>query len=144
MTSIPKIEAPGHFVPQIALSFGESGAPALPIHEASPLPVRTINLPAASTPLAGSADADVVAGPFVPEPARAIWISLSGSWTGTVTVTRSIDGGLTRLPLTMGGDPWARFTGNANEPIGEESAAEASWYLDIEVSSGAVTYEVRQ
>lgn len=106
--------------------------------------IDTISLPATSTPLTGTANASTTVGPFTPQLARAIWIVLSGTWTGTVQVLRSTDGGATKLPLTVAGASWASFTANANEPVAEESDAAATYYLSITLASGSVTYRVAQ
>ena len=110
-----------------------------------PLPVTMQNpAPATSTPLTGTANASTTVGPFTPQLARAIWISLSGTWTGTVQVLRSTDGGATKLPLTVAGASWGSFTANCNEPVAEESDAAATYYLSITLASGSVTYRVAQ
>lgn len=99
---------------------------------------------ATSQPLAGAAAASTSAGPFTPQLARAIWLTLTGAWTGTVRVLRSVDGGATKVPLTLAGQSWASFTANCAEPIAEESVSAATYYLDIALTSGAVTYRLEQ
>ncbi|MEE2917229.1 MAG: hypothetical protein VYB32_09185 [Pseudomonadota bacterium] len=99
---------------------------------------------ATSQPLAGAAAASTSAGPFVPQLSRAIWLTLTGVWAGTVRVLRSTDGGATKVPLTLAGQPWATFTANAAEAIAEETVASATYYLDIALTSGAVTYRLEQ
>jgi hypothetical protein len=81
---------------------------------------------------------------FVPELDRPIWVSLAGNWTGTVELLRSVDGGATLLPLTVGGIRWGRFTANANEPVADESEAGAAYYLAAAVQTGTLNYRVAQ
>lgn len=139
-----EVEVPAGFVPQYALAFGVVDAPAVSVHAGNPLPVRSIQQPAGVTPLSGVTAANLVAGPYVPELARPIWVSLSGSWSGTAQLLRSIDGGTTKLPLTLAGEPWGMFTGPANEAVSEETEAGATFYLAISLSSGELVYRVAQ
>ena len=71
-------------------------------------------------------------------------LQLSGAWTGTVTVQRSVDGGATRAPLTAGGQEWGVFTANACEPIWIEQEAAATLYLDVAIAQGTLAYRVSQ
>ena len=138
------VGSPGGFVPAYGIAFGAAGSPAVPVEPVNPLPVAQTVVAAASIALAGSTSATGAAGPFTPVLGRMIWLTLTGNWTGTVTVQRSIDGGITRLPMTVAGQPWASFTANANEAIGEESVAGASWYLQITLTAGTLAYRVQQ
>jgi hypothetical protein len=138
------IEDPAQFVPLTALSFGSEGAPAIPVDAAHPLPTITAAPIVSSMPLAGETSASGTFGPFVPDRGIAIWLSLSGTWTGSAELLRSVDGGATRLPLTVAGQPWANFTGAANEPVGEESSPDASYWLAVTIASGTLAYRVSQ
>jgi hypothetical protein len=97
-----------------------------------------------SAPLTGTANGNSEAGAFAAVPGKPIWVTLSGAWTGTVSVYRSVDGGATKLPLTVGGLPWGVFTGNANEEVAEETVSGATYYLEIALTAGSVTYRVQQ
>ena len=119
--------------------YGEDGEPG-----ATAIPTAAKLLPSGIAPLSGNAVATGVVGPFTPKLGRAIWLALSGTWTGTVTVKRSADGGTTKLPLTAGGQPWAVFTANAYEQIVEETEDGATYYLDVTLASGTLTYRVSQ
>ena len=136
--------APAAYVPYHALAFTGLSDEALAVGSQQPLPVTATFGLAASTPLAGTLSASAIVGPFEPELGRAIWLTLSGSWSGSVTVKRSTDAGATRLPLTAGGLAWAAFSANANEPVAEESVAEAAYYLDVTLVSGTLAYAVMQ
>jgi hypothetical protein len=138
------IEDPAQFVPLTALSFGSEGAPATPVDAGHPLPTIVAARAASSTSLVGEASASGTFGPFVPDLGIAIWLSLSGSWAGSAQLLRSVDGGVTRLPLTVAGQPWASFTGAANEPVAEESSPDASYWLAVTVASGTLAYRVSQ
>lgn len=114
----------------------------------SGMPLPVIQVSPASTPpvapLTGSTAANLIAGPFEPRPGVPVMLQLSGVWSGTVQVMRTIDDGLTRSPLTVGGVTWARFSANACEPVWEETEGGAELYLDIAIGSGTLTYRVSQ
>lgn len=139
-----QVNAPAEYVPLHALALGQAGEAAMAVGADNPLPVVARRPAATSAALAGSTSVSAVIGPFVPEQDRPIWITLSGSWTGAVEVQRSVDGGAIRLPLTVAGQPWARFTGNVQEAVGEESSDAATYYLSIGLSAGTLAYRVAQ
>jgi hypothetical protein len=138
------ILAPAGYVPEHAVAFGSQGGPATPVDLANPLPVALTLATAVSAALSGSATTSASVGPFIPQLGRAIWITLAGTWTGSVQVMRSNDGGATLLPLTAGGAPWGGFTTNCNEPVAEETVAAATYYLAIAIASGTVSYRIAQ
>ena len=140
----PYVTTPARFIPLEAMAFGAVGGAATPVSAESPLPVYATTVPASTEALEGTADASMTMGPFAPELARPINLTLSGGWSGTVTVLRSIDGGSTKLGLTVAGEPWGVFTGNCNEPVWEESEAAATFYLSFERISGTLAYRVAQ
>lgn len=143
MTSLPTA-APARFVPLAAVAFSDEQQNGQVVNADNPLPVQQSFGPAEAAPLFGSATASQLTADFAPELGRPIWLTLSGSWGGTVTVNRSADGGITRQPLTIGGEPWAVFTANANEAVAVESEAGATYSLDIALASGTLTYRVAQ
>lgn len=142
--AVQPIQAPAGFVPVQALSFGGIGGTATAVDGDNPLPVATRLGAAGTAPLAGTAAASGTVGPFAPQLGRPVWLTLSGSWTGTVQLMRSEDGGATLLPLTLAGAPWGSFTANCNEPVAEETVAGATYHLALTLGSGSVTYRVAQ
>lgn len=147
MTEIP-ISYPGRFAPGVALNYADGSGAAVAVSQSSPLPVT---LAAASggnasapPPLSGSAAAALTVGPFTPVAGKPLVLSLSGTWSGTVRLLRSVDGGATRLPLTLGGSPWGSFTANVCEPVWEESEAAAVFYLQLAPASGSIVYRLAQ
>ena len=141
--SIP-ISFPAAFAPVTAVAYGSLGSDATCVDSAHPLPVTVKQAATASTALTGTASASGDAGPFAPELGRAIVLTTSGTWTGTVQLLRSTDGGTTKLPLTVGGISWAAFTANCNEPVWVEADADATFYLALTVVSGTIAYRVSQ
>ena len=146
MTDCPitPIVAPAGYVPEYAIAFGAMGGSAVSVDAEHPLPTAVTLAAATSTPLQATTASSGLFGPFTPNRGRAIWLTLSGTWSGTVQVLRSADGGTTRLPLTIAGTPWANFTGNVQEVIGEESDVAALWYLSVTLASGTITFRVAQ
>lgn len=100
--------------------------------------------PTPSPALTGQATDGRIAGPFAAVPNLPIVVTLSGTWSGSVRVLRSIDGGATKVPLTVAGSEWALFTQNVCEQVWSETQADANFYLDIALQSGAVDYRLAQ
>lgn len=139
----PSIDLPAGYFPATALAFAGADGSGQLVSAASPLPVNIVARAAASAPLAGTANASGVVGPFTPDLARPIWLTLSSTWSGTAALLRSTDGGVTRLPATLAGAALS-WSANVNEAVAEESCAGATWYLAITLASGALTYRVAQ
>ena len=100
---------------------------------------------ATSTPLSGSLGATGTSGAFAPELGRPIWVTLSGTWVGSVQLLRSTDGGATKLAITYpDGSARATWTGAVNAAVVEDACASATYYLQFTRTSGTLVYEVRQ
>lgn len=139
------VDRPTSYVSRHAVSFGAPGALATAVDADHPLPILAVSAAATSTPLTGTASASTVTGPFTPQLARMIWVTLSGVWAGTAQLLRSTDAGATKLPITFGdGSARGSWTGTVNAAIIEESCAGATYYLQFTRTSGTLTYEVRQ
>lgn len=143
MLDKPLINHPARFVTSTAVGFADGSGNLSVVSTDAPLPVAATRA-APPPPLQGSASASTLIGPYAPLADAPIHLQLSGTWTGTVTLTRSVDSGTTRQPLTIGGQVWARFTANANEAVWQEGEVAATFYLDIAVTSGTVAYRVSQ
>lgn len=141
-TPIP-VSAPAAYAPVSAIGFAEPDSTLSPVSADNPLPVSPVSVPA-PTALTGSASASTVVGPFTPNSSKPVILALTGTWSGTVKLLRSTDGGTTKLPLTAAGQAWGVFSANCCEPVWEEAAIGAALYLDIAISSGTVSYLVGQ
>lgn len=139
----PPIQSPSAYSVSRAVAFADVDGSALLVSANNPLPI-TATAAAQTTPLAGTASATGEAGPYAPAIDRPVILSLQGTWTGTVKVMRSTDGGTSKLPLTVAGMTWGQFSANCCEAIWEESESAARLYLDITLSSGSVTYRLAQ
>jgi hypothetical protein len=147
MSSPENVSAPGGFVPRYALSFGSANAAAVAVDASNPLPVADTRSagPAASTPLGDSLAASGTSAAFAPQLGRPIWLTLGGSWSGTASLLRSTDGGVTRLPLTYAdGSAKPVWTGNMQAPVAEESVAGALYYLSVALTAGTITFRMEQ
>lgn len=141
--AISPLKTPAGYVPQMAIAFANSGGDAEPVSATNPLPHQELPFVAAPA-LTGATTTSGVVGPFAPRAGRAVMLALSGTWTGSVKILRSVDGGATKVGLTAAGSAWGIFTANVCEPVWDESEAAATLYLDIALTSGAVSYRLGQ
>ena len=149
MTNSVPVRTPGGFAPAFALGQTGPDGHLLLVSADNPLPVTGASSGAAApvpapAPLAGTASASTVAGPFGPVPGRPVYLQLTGTWQGRVRMLRSVDGGVTKVPLTVAGQPWGVFTGPACEAVWEEGDGAARLYLDLQPASGTIGYRVSQ
>ena len=140
--SVP-IEAPGGFAPVMALGRDNGQGQLTLVSSYAPLPTIVL-APDTPAAFAGEASAAQVVGPFTPATLVPVYLTLAGDWTGSVRVLRSVDGGTTRHPLTLGGSGWACFSANACEPVWIESEMGAQLYLDLAPASGTLAYRIAQ
>ena len=161
MSTLP-IMTPAGYTDCHAVAYSDPSGNALLVSAAMPLPVALsagTALPVTGrggnpllvsvnrqmvTPLAGTATTSATFGPFVPALDRPAIIALSGTWAGTVSVTRSTDGGVTRLPLTSAGASWGQYSANVCEPVWEEVDPAATLYLNIAIATGTLNYRIAQ
>lgn len=136
------ISTPAGFAPAYAVGFSDPDGRLALVSSVSPLPVAT-SAPAPAA-LSGEAAASQTAGPFAATAGRVIVVSLDGVWQGTVQLLRSTDGGTTKAPLRVGGSAWAQYTTPGCEQAWTETEEGVTFYLDIVLNSGTVTYRVSQ
>lgn len=147
------ISLPAGYAPAFAIGYsGDNGQLAV-VDDSKPLPVtfsttaplavQQVGGPAPAA-LEGETAADMLVGPFVPATGRAVMLTLSGTWEGSVQVERSTDGGTSRHPLTAAGSAWANFGSNACEAIWAEDEEGVELYLDIAIASGTLAYRIAQ
>lgn len=141
-TPLP-VSVPAGFAPVTAIGFAQADSTFAQVSAASPLPVFFARTEIAAA-LSGTTSTSLIAGPFAPVRDRPVILALSGTWSGSVKVLRSTDNGSTKLPLTVGGTPWAMFSSNCCEAVWEEGADGAQLFLDVTLSSGALTYRLEQ
>lgn len=144
MESDYPLAAPAGFVPLHGLAFDRGDGTTVRVGGAEPLPVTLRAAGPLPPPLTGSIDADGVVGPFVPVPGRAVWLTLTGEWRGSVELRRAVPGSAGGEPLTLGGVRWGRFTAPANEAVVQEDAADVGYWLHVTLVSGTLGYRVAQ
>jgi hypothetical protein len=143
MPSPIPVSAPANYASVNAVGYVEADSTLTPVAADKPLPVSNVSVPAPAA-LVGTATVTAVVGPFTPNSDKPVVLALSGTWSGTVRLLRSIDGGTTKLPLTAAGQAWGVFGANCCEPVWQETVSGAALYLDITLGSGSVTYRVAQ
>ncbi|NVD44793.1 hypothetical protein [Qipengyuania atrilutea] len=146
MTDLP-IKAPGGFAPATAIGHTDAAGNYVPVGPDNPLPVAGLSGPASAPPpaaLTGDTASPEVAGPYAPVRGRTVFVQLSGEWTGSARLLRSVDGGTTKHLLTAAGSEWAVFASNVCEAVWEEGESGAQLYLDLAPTSGTIAYRVSQ
>lgn len=135
-----RILAPGGYGPLVGLAFGGVGEPAIAVSGVTPLPV--VGVPGAGAPpVTGRLQATGRSAPIALTVGRAVMLTLSGSWTGTIALRRSIDGGATSAPLTAAGHT-IEFDAAVNEVVWVEPEEGAALVLDAVLMDGAVDFRV--
>lgn len=137
------LQNPARFVPPFAVSFANASGESDVVSAANPLPVSTI-ASAAPASLSGTATSSETVGPFLPIAGRPVMLTLSGTWSGSVSIRRSADGGTTKLPITALGKPYGTYSANICEPVWEEGEAGIQLYLAVTLASGTVSYRMGQ
>lgn len=99
---------------------------------------------ATSTPVTGTANATSTTSVFTPQLGRDIYITLTGTWVGTVQLERSTNGTNFNKVTIGGGQNWGRYTGNCDEVVETPTDAAATYRLSITLTSGSVGYRLAQ
>ncbi len=107
-------------------------------------PVPIASAAATSTPVTGSTTSSTTMGPFAPQLGRDLAVTVTCTGTCTAQLLSSIDGGVTKLPLTVGGLAWATWTGPVNEVATTPTVAGTTYYLSLTASGGTTTGRMAQ
>lgn len=142
MPSELPIHAPGGYVPRHALSYTGGGGAAIGVSAADPLPVAFAV--ATPPPVTGSLAASGTTPNLAAVRGVPAWVTLTGVWSGSVAVQHSTDGGTTWSGLTIGGEPWAVFTGNVAEPVLAPPGDAVLLRLSFARASGTLSYRIAQ
>jgi hypothetical protein len=142
------IKMPAGYAPAQAVGYADASGRIILVDSNNPLPITTVGNAAPPVevppPLEGIASTAQIIGPFAPIADRSVVLTLSGTWEGSVQLMRSVDRGATMHKVTAGGAEWGHYTGNACEPVWQESMAGAQLYLDVVLQSGTLAYQVAQ
>lgn len=140
------VQFPAGWAPGSSPCVQQADAKCAPVSLTNPLPIADGPLSAAtSTALTGTVTTGTTTiGPFTPQLGRGIRVILRGTWAGTFAVGTSVDACATINPLTIGGSTWGSFTGNANEVVDIPTLAGVVYCATATVSSGSLSYGVRQ
>jgi len=142
MSDPTPISAPAGYAPTFALGFADPDTNLSLVSNGRRLPVAVA--PPAPEPLSGETSASTIAGPFATTAGRVVTVALEGEWQGTVRLLRSTDGGVSQSSLRVAGAAWAEYTASGCEQAWSETEEGVSFFLDIALSSGSVTYRVSQ
>lgn len=100
---------------------------------------------ATSTPVVGTANNTSNSAIFTPQLGRDMYLTLSGTWDGSVQVQRSVDGGSTWNNITIaGGQPWGHYTDNCDEVIDQPTDSDGRYRLSFVITTGTVNYRLAQ
>lgn len=143
MSNGTPLQTPGGFAPLYAAGFDDGTGHLAHVTASSPLPVHTV-WPVTAQPLEGTLTGSATLGPYTPAPQAPIICTLSGDFSGSVRIMRSVDGGATLFPLTLGGAPWGEFAAPACEPVWAESEDGATLWLECSIASGTLGYRLAQ
>jgi len=136
------IESPAGYASACAIGYADPAENLVLVSQADRLPVASAA--PAPAPLVGQSAAAAIAGPFLAVAGRVVSVTLGGTWQGSVRLLRSTDGGSTKLALRVAGEPWAEYSEPGCEQAWLECEDGASFYLDLQPTSGAIDYRVSQ
>lgn len=113
----------------------------------NPLPATLANGASGVTPVAGNFIGVGYSSPFTPIPGRPFnisgWLDASGgSFTGTIVLERSFDGGVTKLPLTALGSTLFSLTTPFSEMVQEDEYGVQYFLHCTTFTSGKMNYRV--
>lgn len=112
---------------------------------ASTQQVVVVTTAASSTPLTGTLNATGNTTAFTPQLGRDMYLTLSGTFSGTVQVQRSTDNGATWNNITIsGGQQWGRYTGACDEVVETPTDGASRYRLNIVLTTGTVNYRLAQ
>lgn len=102
--------------------------------------------PATSSPLVGdTSGASGSSAAFTPQLGRDMYLTLTGTWTGTIQIQRSTDGGTTWRNITIGGgSPWGRYTVNCDEIVDRPTDASGTYRITWSGATGSAHYRLAQ
>lgn len=132
---------------------GRFGIRELTIYKAHPILIpETITIPmivympsATSDPLTGSANASGATGALVPTVGYNLYLTLTGTWSGTVRVQKTVDNGINWTTVTAGGGAQIGvFTQNCDESVLKVTDPKARYRLQFTMTSGTVVYRLGQ
>lgn len=135
------IHTPAGYASANAIGYADAARNLVLVSEASPLPVASAA--PATEPLVGQSAGPGIVGPFAAVPGRIVTVTLLGVWQGRVSLLRSTDG-TTLSPLRVAGEIWGQYEQPGCEQAWFETEEGASFFLDVQLTSGAVDYQVSQ
>lgn len=109
------------------------------------MPMLVYTPPAQIIPIVGFATAAKNTQSFSPEVGYKLYLTLTGTWVGSVTVQGSLDNGVTWNALTShGGGTVGVYTTNCDEAVLDVTSTAYKYRLSLSISSGQVDYRLAQ
>lgn len=108
------------------------------------LPLIIFTPQSTSVPLAGSASATGNSQVFTPVMGYKIYLTLSGTWAGTVNLQISRNGGDTWGEMTTDGVTLGEYTTNCDESVVEVTDPTVRFRLIYTITSGTLSYRIAQ
>lgn len=142
MSDPTPISTPAGYATAVAIGFADPDVNLLLVSDATRLPVA-IAAPAPAA-LSGETSTSTLAGPFSATADRVVTVALGGEWQGTVRLLRSIDGGVSLSSLRVAGATWGEYTTSGCEQAWSETEEGVTFFLDIALTSGSLSYRVSQ
>lgn len=110
----------------------------------NPIFVTLANGASGVSSVTGTFTAVGYSAPFTPTPGRPFNLSAWGTFVGTVTLERSFDGGVTKLPLTALGSSLFSLTAPFSEIVQEDEYGVQYFLRCTAFSSGTINYRISQ
>ncbi|NKI99576.1 hypothetical protein [Novosphingobium sp. SG707] len=119
---------------------------ATPAASSTPCTVSATTSAATPTGCTATGSAGVyVVGGFAPQAGYPIRLVTTGTWAGTIAVGTSVDNCTTVNALTVAGQTWGSYTGNANEAVDVPvTTGSVKYCLSISLTSGTINAALRQ
>lgn len=143
MSNPPLVTNPAPYVTPVAIGTTDADGKLSLVRSGAPLPV-TFAVAEGAAPISGTMAASGQTPGFIPVNSNPVTVELAGSWSGTVRLVRSTDGGTTVAPLKVAGTEWAVYSANGIEQAWSEAEKGVSFHLAVSLVSGALNYRVSQ
>jgi hypothetical protein len=108
------------------------------------LPLIFYTPQSSTVPLSNTVSVSGTSVMFVPQLGYKIYLTLSGTWSGTVTLQMSRDGGASWGSITASGEIIGFYSGNCDESITLVSDPLVRFRLVYTIDSGSLTYRLAQ
>ena len=111
----------------------------------TPIPMIVHTEPLVNPPVSGTVSVSGASNSLVTTPSYNLYLTLTGTWVGTVRLQKSIDNGVNwHLVTSHSGTSVYEFTQNCDEALFTVTDPKARYRLQFVMTSGSVTYRLAQ